>query len=68
MIEKDPPPENGSGLKQTKLPTYDGNRKSYPSWRTANLDIFKIDWNLFFMIHGALKKSTLEKAGPFLRG
>ena len=73
VIEKDPPPEYGSGMKLTKLPTYDGNRKNYPSWRTAVLDIFRMDWNAFgydesrafVMIHGALKGTALEKAGPF---
>ncbi|KAI0991675.1 hypothetical protein K3495_g16512, partial [Podosphaera aphanis] len=72
-IEKDPPPENGKGLKPTKLPEFEGNRANYPSWRTAVIDIFRMDWNTFgyddsrafVLIYGALKGSALKKAGPF---
>lgn len=46
-IEKDPPPTHGLGLKPTKLPEFDGTRSNYPSWRTAVLDIFRMDWNTF---------------------
>ena len=46
-IEKDPPAENTSGFKPTKLPEYEGNRANYPAWRTAVLDIFRMDWNTF---------------------
>lgn len=73
FIEKDPPPTNGANLKPTKLPLYYGDRENYPAWRTAVLDIFRMDWNLFgydnsrafLMIFGALKGTALKKAGPF---
>lgn len=72
-IEKDPPAENTSGFKPTKLPEYEGNRANYPAWRTAVLDIFRMDWNTFgydnsrafVLIYGALKGSALKKVGPF---
>lgn len=72
-IEKDPPPANGTNLKPTKLPLYYGDRENYPAWRTAVLDIFRMDWILFgydnsrafLMIFGALKGAALKKAGPF---
>lgn len=72
-IHRDPPPEYGAPLKPTKLPEYHGNRVTYPAWRTAVLDIFRIDWNLFgydnsrafLMIFSALKGAAAEKAGPF---
>lgn len=73
IIEKDPPPSHGKGLKPTKLPEYHGDRSTYPSWRTAVLDIFRMDWNTFgyddsrafVMIYGALKGAALKRAGPF---
>ncbi|KAI1007243.1 hypothetical protein K3495_g978 [Podosphaera aphanis] len=73
IIEKDPPPEHGKGLKPTKLPEYHGDRSTYPSWRTVVLDIFRMDWNVFgyddsrsfIMTYGALKGSALKRAGPF---
>lgn len=73
VIEKDPPPSHGKGLKPTKLPEYHGDRLTYPSWRTAVLDIFRMDWNVFgyddsrafVMIYGALKGTALKRAGPF---
>lgn len=72
VIEKNSPTEHKSGLKPTKLPTYHGNRK-YPSWRTADLDIFRMDWNAldqdeslaFVMIHSTFRGSAIEKAVPF---
>lgn len=73
IIEKDPPPSHGKGLKPTKLPEYHGDRSTYPSWRTAVLDIFRMDWNTFgyddsrafVMIYAALKGAALKRAGPF---
>lgn len=72
-IEKDPPPTHGLGLKPTKLPHFDGTRSNYPSWRTAVLDIFRMDWNTFgyddsrafVLIYGALKSTALKKVGSF---
>ena len=70
-----PLPENSSGLKPNRIPVYDGNRTNYPAWRTAVLDIFRMDWLLFgyddtraFMtIFGAMKKKVLKKAAPFFK-
>ena len=72
-IEKDPPPDFGNPIKATKLPEYHGKRVTYPAWRAAVLDIFRIDWNLFgydsprafLMIFGALKGEAAEKSGTF---
>lgn len=47
---------------------------TYPSWRTAAIDIFRTNWNTFgyndlktfVMIYGALKKNAaLKRAGSF---
>lgn len=72
-IDKNPPPENASGLKPTPLPDFDGNRNNYAAWRTAVLDTFRMDWNIFgydddrafLMIYKAMKGSALAKVGPF---
>ena len=72
-IEKELLPSITSNLKPTKLPTYHGHREHYPAWRTAVLDIFRMEWNLFgydnlrafLMIYSSLKGTALKKAGPF---
>lgn len=72
-IDKDPPPENASGLKPTPLPDFDGTRNNYAAWCMAVLDTFRMDWSLFgyddsrafLMIHRAMKESALAKVGPF---
>lgn len=46
-IEKDPPPPENCNLKATKLSLYYGERENYLAWRTAVLDIFRMDWILF---------------------
>ncbi|KAI0998615.1 hypothetical protein K3495_g9580, partial [Podosphaera aphanis] len=73
FIEKDPPPESGASFKPTKLPEFHGSRTRYPAWRTAVLDTFRMDWNLFgydnsrafLMIYNSLRGHALEKSGPF---
>lgn len=73
FIEKDPPPESGASFKPTRLPEFHGSRTRYPAWRTAVLDTFRMDWNLFgydnsralLMIYNSLRGNALEKAGPF---
>lgn len=73
IIEKDPPKEFGVKLKPTNLPEFNGSRVRYPAWRTAVLDTFRMDWNLFgydnsrafLMIYNSLKGGALERAGPF---
>ena len=73
VIDEKDPPTGGQGLKSTKLPEYDGNKGNYSSWRTAVLDIARMDWNAFgyddsrafLMIYTTLKGSALNKAGSF---
>ncbi|KAI0992755.1 hypothetical protein K3495_g15430, partial [Podosphaera aphanis] len=73
IIEKDPPNEFANKIKPTSLPEFHGSRIRYPAWRTAVLDTFCMDWNMFgyddsrafLMIYNALKGGALEKAGPF---
>ena len=73
IIEKDPPQNESTNLKPTKLPEFNGSRTEYPAWRAAVLDTFRMDWNLFgydnsrafLMIYNALKGTARTKAGPF---
>lgn len=70
---KDPPSESGASFKPSRLPEFYGSRTRYPAWRTAVLDTFRMDWNLFgydnsrafLMIYNSLRGNALEKAGPF---
>ncbi|KAI0993068.1 hypothetical protein K3495_g15116 [Podosphaera aphanis] len=73
IIEIDPPPNEGSNLKPTKLPEFHGIRSEYPAWRAAVLDTFRMDWLLFgydnsrafLMLYNSLKGSARTKAGSF---
>lgn len=47
-IVKDPAKKNYK-LKPKKFPIYNGDRATYPAWRTAILSSLRIDWNTLIM-------------------
>lgn len=72
VIQKDPAC-NGTKLKPTKFPTYNGDRLTYPAWRRAILSALKMDWNtfgytnsrVFLMIYKALDGKAQKKAAAY---
>lgn len=71
-IEKDPPKLDYK-LKPGKFPIYNGDRVTYPAWRTALLSTLKRDWNtfrydnsyVFLSIYNALEGKAKRQAGAF---
>lgn len=71
-IVKDPAKKNYK-LKPKKFPIYNGDRATYPAWRTAILSSLRIDWNtfdydnpyVFLMIYHALEGKAQKEAASF---